>query len=65
MIQLHKIKVDEFGYNRMFRAIFKPDPKFEDWQIGMRFEVISVNRETGEVQFSLDSVTYRVPEDDT
>jgi hypothetical protein len=42
------------GDNRMFKVIFDPDPKFEDFEVGMAFHVISVNRTTGEVVFSMD-----------
>lgn len=38
---------------RMFKVFFEPDPACEDWDVGMKFQVISVNRVTGEITFIL------------
>jgi len=38
----------------MFKVEFEPDPEFKEFDLGMVFHVVSVNRTTGEVGFSLD-----------
>lgn len=40
--------------NRLFSVFFQPDINREEFDVGMRFEVVSVNRLTGEIKFSLD-----------
>lgn len=47
----------------MFRVFFTPDKEHEDFDVEMKFIVLSVNRQTGEIQFSLDRVDYQIPED--
>lgn len=50
------------GDNHMFRVFFKPDSPPENWELGMRFCVVSVNRQTGEIKFSMDLAHEDLPE---
>lgn len=42
------------GMNRMFSVFFEPDSTGEYLDVGMSFQIVSVNRQTGEVKFMLD-----------
>jgi hypothetical protein len=50
----HPSRECELGDNRMFKVEFEPDPDFKEFDLDMVFHVVSVNRTTGEVVFSLD-----------
>lgn len=46
---------DEYNnITRSFSVFFNPDKKYEDFDLGMNFKIISVNRLTGEIVFSND-----------
>lgn len=66
VIKLYKYKTDdhEYSYNRMFRVRFNPDPNQEDFCIGMKFEIVSVNRTNGSVVFSMDTAYSYLPLED-
>lgn len=44
-----------FELNRVFRIFFKPDRNQEHFVVGMTFNIVSVDRVTGEIIFSLDA----------
>lgn len=44
---------------RAFSVFFAPDINHEEFEVGMNFEVVSVNRLTGEIKFSLDGTIKR------
>lgn len=51
--------------DQRFRVFFKPDPMPpKEWEVGMRFWVTSVNRKTGEVQFSINLSHKQLPEEE-
>jgi len=37
--------------DREFSCVFEPDTKHENFEVGMAFTIISVNRLTGEIKF--------------
>lgn len=59
--KLYKFR-SETGINRMFKVFFEPDLNKENFEVGMAFHVVKVNRSTGEVLFSLDFVLHDIPE---
>ncbi len=44
----------EHGHKREFSVFFNSDPSYEDWDIAMKYKIDSVNRQTGEIKFSLE-----------
>lgn len=50
-----------YGHQRLFRVFFYPDKNQDDFIVGMSFTILSVNRQTGEVQFALEPADIRVP----
>jgi|ERR1700677_2297480 len=42
------------GDNRKFSTKFKPDLHHKDFEVGQKFYVVSVNRQSGEVKFSME-----------